>query len=325
MFPEAGTPQGGVISPLLANIALHGLEQAVTKGFTRPGNAAMVVRYADDFVIMHHDLGVIELLRARAEAFLQAMGLRLKPSKTTITHTLTPYEGKVGFDFLGFTVRQFPQGKHQSGTNPAGVSLGFKTLIKPSDEAVKRHLHEIKRILVSHRNAPRDVVVTKLRGLVRGWTRYYRTVASRKTFEHVQDQTFGKLLRWAQRRNKGSRTAMVEKNFQNWKLKGDDGRVLSLHTATPITRHIKVKGDKSPFDGDWAYWAARVGRNPLISVRTATLLKRQKGRCNFCALLFTSSDTTEVHHRDRSRTNNRYTNLDLFHKHCHDQEHARCQ
>src|SRR5579883_256590 len=121
LFPTPeGTPQGGVISPLLANIALHDLETAVRAAFPsrKAGHPSawkpLVVRYADDFVVMHEDLAVIERVQQIANAWLADIGLELKPSKTRITHTLRVHSGNVGFDFLGFHVRQFPVGKTRS-------------------------------------------------------------------------------------------------------------------------------------------------------------------------------------------------------------------
>ena len=113
LFPEAGTPQGGVISPLLANIALHGLEEVLTQ--VAPGKPKVgVIRYADDLVIIHPDLEVLKQLKECAEVWLAEVGLRLKASKTRITHTLDLYEGRVGFDFLGFNIRQYRVGKHRT-------------------------------------------------------------------------------------------------------------------------------------------------------------------------------------------------------------------
>src|SRR4051794_7381421 len=122
LFPtEQGTPQGGAISPLLANIALHGLETTLMEALNhtkkqRKQGRLRVVRYADDFVVLHRDLSVIQAAQDIAATWLHVMGLELKPSKTTITHTLTPYAGQVGFDFLGFEIRQYRVGKTHSGS-----------------------------------------------------------------------------------------------------------------------------------------------------------------------------------------------------------------
>ena len=140
-FPSnEGTPQGGVLSPLLANIALHGLETIITKHFPSRKSPALV-RYADDFVVIHEDLEVVKKCQQIITDWLAEMGLTLHPEKTQITHTLYPHEGKRGFDFLGFNVRQYPVGKYKTGKDPHGVPQGFKTLIKPSAESIRRHCH----------------------------------------------------------------------------------------------------------------------------------------------------------------------------------------
>ena len=123
----------GVLSPLLANIALHGLEEAVAAAFPKTSRVTgskerwtpAVIRYADDFVVLHRDRDAVRHAREVTEEWLRGMGLELKPSKTTISHTLEEYEGKVGFDFLGFTVRQYRVGKHHTGANGHGTPLGF--------------------------------------------------------------------------------------------------------------------------------------------------------------------------------------------------------
>lgn len=320
VFPEAGTPQGGVISPLLANIALHGLEAELTRGHQRVGRPA-VIRYADDFVVLHHDLNVISELKARAEAFLQTLGLRLKPSKTSITHTLTRHEGRVGFDFLGFNVRQYPRGKHHSARNGKGMVLGFKTLIRPSKASVQEHEQSLKTLFRTLRNAPAEALIQRLGAKIRGWTNYYATVASSTTFNDIDSRVYAKAIRWVRWRHKGSVKAAIRANFDyKWRLcRGES--VLQKHIETHIKRHVKVKGDKSPFDGDWIYWASRLGRDPRLPTRVTALLKRQKGRCKCCDLLFTYSDILEVHHQDGNHRHNAYENLALLHGHCHDDAH----
>jgi RNA-directed DNA polymerase len=113
---EAGTPQGGVISPLLANIALHGLEEIIVTAY-RDKDEPQVIRYADDFVILHPTEEGIQKAQILATSWLKNMGLELKPSKTKVSHTLKIHQGNVGFDFVGFTIRQFPVGKTHTGKN----------------------------------------------------------------------------------------------------------------------------------------------------------------------------------------------------------------
>jgi len=124
---EAGTPQGGIVSPLLANIALHGLETALAAAFPKR-NRPVLIRYADDFVILHEDLETLLATRVLVETWLAGMGLVLKPAKAHLTHTLYEHEGRTGFDFLGFTVRQFPLGKYRS-------KRGYKTKTQPQRTA----------------------------------------------------------------------------------------------------------------------------------------------------------------------------------------------
>ena len=103
----------------------------------------------------------------------------------------------------------------------------------------------------------------------------------------------------------------------------DGKNTLIGYVDTPIVRHVKVRGDKSPYDGDWVYWVQRLGRDPTKPNRVVRLLKQQSGRCMACGLRFTTEDATETHHWDRDRNNNRYSNLALLHAHCHDQIHGK--
>jgi RNA-directed DNA polymerase len=167
-----------VISPLLANIALHGLEETFVSAFpgrlprnrSRERWAPVVVRYADDFVVLHQDRGVVEQAQQIARDWLGGMGLDLKPEKTRIGHTLHAEGGRPGFDFLGFTVRQFPVGKYRTGKSPQGERLGFKTIIKPSKEACLAHQRKLKATVRRYRSAPQDRLIFELNAIVRGWS-----------------------------------------------------------------------------------------------------------------------------------------------------------
>jgi RNA-directed DNA polymerase len=178
LFPsQEGTPQGGVISPLLANIALHGMEERVKqyaktlKGDkTANSQALSMIRYADDFVVIHKNLQVIERCKKIIESWLNEMGLELKLSKTKITHTLTEHEGNIGFDFLGFNIRQYKVGKNRSGSNKGG-KLGFKTLIKPSAEKVKTHLRKLREIVEKSKVTTQATLIKRLNPIIRGWSK----------------------------------------------------------------------------------------------------------------------------------------------------------
>lgn len=182
---DKGTPQGGVISPLLANIALHGMESEIKqyartlKGCKRDNERSLsLIRYADDFVILHKDLNVIIKCKEIIKNWLEEVGLELKPEKTHISHTLNEYEGNVGFDFLGFNIRRYPAGKCHSGKSSKGKLLGFKTIIKPSKKKVKAHIKRIGDVIRSHKSAPQSTVIKKLNPIIRGWNNYYNTVCS---------------------------------------------------------------------------------------------------------------------------------------------------
>ncbi len=332
LFPtEEGTPQGGCVSPLLMNIALHGLETSIRQAF--PGSITangkrlqnwkpMVIRYADDFVILHPDLSVIQQCQQIAQKWLQGMGLELKPSKTRITHTLNQVDGSAGFEFLGVNIRQDKVSKYAS-------KQGFKTFIKPSQQKVKLHYQQLASIVKAHKVASQADLIARLNPVIRGWSNYYATVVSKETFSSLDNRLFIKLCCWAHRRHPQKSKTWIARKY--WQLTQEDGRTfarsdghkLLRHSETPIQRHIKVQGERSPYDGDWSYWATRLGRHPELPLRVAALLKRQQGNCLECGLYFTSDDLLEVHHVDGNHSNHKWKNLALVHRHCHDQVHGK--
>jgi RNA-directed DNA polymerase len=337
LFPiQEGTPQGGVISPLLANIALHGMEQAINQAFpavqrkvnglTTSRNKVHVIRYADDFVVLHEDLNVVQDCQALITRWLAEVGLELKPSKTRITHTLLAYEGKVGFDFLGFTIRQFPVGKNRSGFDNKRQPLGFKTFIQPSVEGIHRHNERLAQIIARHKSSSQAVLIDDLNPVIRGWSNYYSTVVSGKQFARLTHLTFRKLWRWAKRRHPRKSAGWLKNRYWprsrgSWRfaLEGK-GACLFQHSDTRIARHVKVMSNRSPFDGDWVYWSSRMGKHPEVGGRLSFLLKAQKGQCAHCKLFFRFGDVLEVDHKvPRSLGgSDRYDNLQLLHRHCHD-------
>ncbi len=322
LFPETGTPQGGVISPLLANIALHGLEAAVNSVSKK--HRIIIIRYADDFVILCQDLETLQAAIACAEAWLADMGLEIKASKTRLTHTLDRYEGNVGFDFLGFHVRQYRVGQHRTHTYHG--KPGFKTIIQPNSKGIQQHIETTRQIVHRHIGAPQAALVSKLNPILRGWTLYYRTSVAKRTFSQMDKHLYHKLTEWAHRRHPRKTSGWCYRRY--WKRQGtranftDGTSTLNTYADTTIIRHVKVIGDRSPYDGDWVYWGERMGRDPTKPRRVTKLLKQQKGRCAHCGLHFGTEDVIEVHHQDGNRKNNRHTNLVLLHGHCHDQTHA---
>jgi len=338
LFPTSeGTPQGGVLSPLLANIALHGMgkriEQAYPKKHLRNKDkrtwfsSPKLIRYADDFVILHEDITVVQGCREIISEWLKDMGLELKPSKTRLVHTLNKYEGQEpGFDFLGFHIQQYKMGKYQS-------SRGFKTFITPSQEKIKVHYEQIAEVFEAHKAAPQEVLITRLNPLIRGWAKYYSTVVSKETYTKLDYLMYQKIKRWGKRRHPHKSAGYVINKYcqrignNNWAFackKGEEFLRLIYHVETPIVRHTKVKSSSSPYDGNLVYWSSRMGKNPEMPHRVSKLLKHQKGKCAHCELLFRSGDVMEVDHIKPKSKGGRdnYKNLQLLHRHCHDQKTA---
>jgi RNA-directed DNA polymerase len=331
LFPRTeGTPQGGVISPLLANIALHGLETFILEQFPRIKNGQswkpQVIRYADDFVVLHPHLEVVEQCQSLISQWLTTLGLELKPSKTQIVHTLNPVgEKKPGFDFLGFNIRSYPAGKTHSAKNHHKTT-GFQTFIKPSKANVQAQYRKIAEHIESLKSAPQKKIISDLNPAIRGWSNYYATVVSKEIYSKLDALLFKKLWRWAKFRHpKKNKRWIANKywhvnNNEGWKF--CDGEIKLLrHNETPIQRHVKVKGTASPYDGNWTYWSTRRGSYPGISTKLSTVLKRQKGKCAECGLHFYSDDGIEIHHLDGNHRNNRIENLAAIHRHCHDRIH----
>ncbi len=337
LFPsEQGTPQGGAISPLLANIALHGLEELVRQRFPRRlvngkrPYGAILILYADDFIVLHETEDVVREAQAVISEWLKTMGLELKPSKTRIGHTLREVGGRVGFDFLGFTVRQFPAGATKTPRNGQRRPLGFITLIKPSREAVQRHVDRLREIVVSHSQASQATLIGRLNPVIRGWSRYYSTQVSKATFHRLDHLLIQRLLRWAYRRHpRRPRSWVVRKYWDietdhGWTFRCRQGFCLRRHDRTKIVRHVKVRHTRSPFDGDWLYWSARLGRHPGVVPGVARLLKWQHGKCAWCGLYFRHGDVWNVDHivpRSQGGTD-AVENLQLLHRHCHLRKHG---
>lgn len=328
---EAGTPQGGVISPLLANIALHGLEEAIKEGYPKDRNIEkpILIRYADDFVILHSEKGVIEKAAQIAEKWLKDMGLHLNTKKTKITHTHTPYEGNVGFDFLGFNVRQYPVGKTNTVKNTNGKPLGFKAIIKPSKEAVKRHLEETGKRIEELRAASQEKLIKELNPVIKGWANYYRIAASSDTYALCDHILYQQLLSWAKFRHSKKGIGWVISKYwpevkahRDWTFKNENAELRRHRKTTIIRPYAKVKGNASPYDGDLLYWSQRLRSHPLTRQRVGMLLHKQSGKCRWCELHFRDGDKIEVDHIDGNRNDNHPSNLMAIHRHCHDEKHS---
>ena len=345
---DRGTPQGGTISPLLANIALHGMENVIKnlalkfdmkdyRGRQLAGRdkqkSVNIIRYADDFVIFHEDINILNRCIEVITRWLKDMGLELKPSKTRITHTLNNYKKeKSGFDFLGFNVKQHKTGKYTCGKNRRGL-LGFKTIITPSKEARKRHYKKMVEIIDNSRGQSQITLINRLNPVIKGWCNYYSTIVSKKVFSYLAYLIKYKLFKWGKRRHRNKGMKWVIKKYfmtignRNWVFASrtrDNPFPIFLisHQDTEIKRYIKVKGDASPYDGNLVYWSTRRGKHPEMPTRTATLLKKQKGKCNWCELYFKDRDVIELDHiiPKSKGGKDEYKNWQLLHRHCHDKK-----
>ena len=256
LYPtEEGTPQGGIISPVLANMALDGLQRVLRERFPmRPkGRAAHqvhFVRYADDFIVTADSKEVLEEdVIPLLERFLEKRGLELSPTKTVVTHI------EDGFDFLGQTVRKY-NGKYIS---------------KPSKKALHAFLQEVRRVIKEHAGTAGALVI-KLNPLIRGWANYHRHAASGTTFCYVDYQVWEALWRWAVRKHPHKGRRWVARKYfrttadRSWvftgQVAGREGKPKEMRlfyaASLPIRRHTLIKGAAHPFDPEWqAYFQAR--------------------------------------------------------------------
>ena len=332
---DAGTPQGGVISPLLANIALDGLEKAVYsclvqksgRGKTRKNNGELTyVRYADDFIVAHKDLEVIQRVQKHIERYLGSKGLELSKAKTKIVHSLDCYESnKPGVGFLGFHIRQVPSGRHNSARVRGNVK-DWKLLITPERDKVLGHLKSMKQVIKSAKTVSQAELIRILAPKVVGWCNYYCHVQSKATFSYCDYRMWIMLERWAKGRHPGKAKKIVYQywNGSKWSfsLKGKPEVRLPRYDETKIRIFTKVRKDTSIYDGEDNYWSRRLMRfHRRKTVRR--LLKKQSGLCSWCGLPIRAEDLTEIHHVLKPTRTNKLRGLELVHGHCHDSVHGK--
>jgi RNA-directed DNA polymerase len=326
-----GTPQGGIVSPALANCALDGLEQLLKENYpagrrvkSLGGLTSSVnfIRYADDFVITSKSKDLLKReVQPLVEQFLQQRGLKLSPTKTVITHV------EKGFDFLGQNVRRYPDGK---------------LLIKPSKKNVKTFLEGIRATIKAGIGMSVADLIDQLNPKIRGWANYHRHVISKCTFSHVDYSIFQRLWQWARRRHpKKSSTWLKEKYYgrnrgRDWCFfgercddEGQSSKTWLYHAInTPIKRHIKVKGEANPYDPEYeTYFEDREGSHTLDTFRGTQTLRflwmEQRGLCAVCNLKITRITGWRLHHcvplvKGGSKS---AENRVLLHPECHDRVH----
>lgn len=319
--PLEGTPQGGPLSPLLANIALNGLEADLAKAFPpsrviegqRLNRTPRLIVYADDFVCMHESRAVIEEVRGFISTWLTPLGLNLSPTKTGIIHSLEEVDGRTGFNFLGCHIRQFLVGKHQKRNR-------IFTRISPSRKSQSRIYRECASLVdqfrsSKKRNAERadqrkrgrpsaqEIMIHQLSKKLKAWGSYYQHHNFKHEFCHLDHLLFKKLFRWVKRTNPNTRRQRLVDIYFNggspWIFKvqnpsSEKPVELERVSSLPKKTFIPVQGDRSFFDGDWAYWGARRGEYPGLPSIVGTCLKRQKGKCVICHQLITMHDHVVV-------------------------------
>jgi len=292
---DAGTPQGGIISPVAANMTLDGLEFLLAEKFPRARQKGLklnMVRYADDFIITGHSKEWLEQeVKPAVVEFLAERGLALSPEKTKITHI------KEGFDFLGWNIRKY------NGT----------LLMKPSKANVKEHLDKIREVINGNKSAKQANLIRLLNPVLRGWANYHSHVVAKETFDRVDSSVWSMLWRWAVRRHPNKGTPWVKERYfksrgtRNWVFaateKIEDGTqkeyILLRESDTPIQRHVKIKADANPHDPKWEpYFESRWGKKMLRSSRGRRKLYRvwlrQDGMCLTCHEAITKGTPWDV-------------------------------
>jgi RNA-directed DNA polymerase len=327
LYPtETGTPQGGVASPVFANLALDGLERELRRHFPKPKRGDNVkvhlVRYCDDWIITACSRAALEQeVTPLVERFLAERGLCLSPHKTRIVHI------DEGFDFLGQHVRMY----------------NGKLLIKPSRKSVTSLLRKVREVIKVNKPTPAGQLIGQLNPLLRGWANYHRHVVSKVTFAKMDHAIFQSLWRWAKRRHPNKPPGWIRLKYftrvadNRWVFYGttttsqgktQEHRLMRL-AYTPITRHIKVKAAANPYDPAWErYFEARLGVKMADSLkgrrRLLYLWREQGGRCPVCQQAITPLTGWHNHHlvwRSQGGSDGAANRM-LLHPNCHRQVHS---
>ena len=315
---NTGTPQGGVISPLLSNIGLHGLEEYVKSHNKKLG----VVRYADDFVITAKKRSEIEDIKPRIEQWLAERGLDLSEEKTKTVNT------DEGFNFLGFNVRFYDN----------------KLLIKPEKEKVLAFCRKIGKTIKDLKTVKQEVLINKLNPILRGFSNYYRTQVSKETFAYIGYRVWKYLWDWCKRRHGRRRLKWVKNKYfhvvngVDWTFccmtEGRKGKEKLLYlyniAKTPIVRHTKIKGTSSPFDAELDnYWEKRntkAGKTYWAKgSKYDQVARNQNYKCPICGQFLTNGEDVETHHIEPVKDGGTDDTVNLIHLHaaCHKQVHSK--
>jgi RNA-directed DNA polymerase len=323
---ETGTPQGGVISPLLLNIALHGMEKALGVRHGSKGQIVgerAVVRYADDFVVFCESReDAVRVKELILPAWLVERGLCLSEEKTRIVHL------SEGFEFLGFHVKHY--------RTPGTTRTGFKLLIRPSPKGIIRKRQELRELWLGLKGHSLGAVLRTLNPVIRGWANYYRPVVASKVFQemdkwmHLRQRRFvrhrhpNKPWKWCRYRYWGK---LNPERKDTWVF-GDKrtGAYLLKFSWFKIVRHVLVRGTASRDDPSLReYWWARQRVNlRYLTLSDVKLAESQDWRCPVCGMDLINGEELQRHHK-QPRTlggTDSYSNRELVHLYCHQQRHA---
>lgn len=318
---DFGTPQGGIISPTLANMVLDGIEKFLLQELKGKINKHKVhfIRYADDFIITADSKELLENeVKPKLATFLLERGLRLSEEKTKITHI------HEGFDFLGQTIRKFKD----------------KLIIKPSDKAVKSILDKIREICKLNKQVKTEEIIKRINPIIRGWTYYHRHVVSAATFSKVDCEIFQILWRWAKRRHPNKNRSWIKNEYftsylgNNWVFyaKCNDGTTSYQYHAsrTKIRRHVKIKQDANPFDSSWERYFETREKGKLLGKwigkqQAKNIAERQSNLCALCNEEIPKDSNWEYHFKCpwMHGGSNQVTNLCIVHSDCHERIHAK--
>jgi RNA-directed DNA polymerase len=328
---EQGTPQGGIISPVLANFALDGLERCLREKYPLRGPGSWhgilarvhLIRYADDFIITGKSKEMLDgEVKPLVESFLRERGLELSTAKTVITHV------EQGFDFLGQNVRRYRNGK---------------LLIKPSKKNIHTFLEKVREVVKKAQAYPTWQLIANLNRMLRGWAMYHRHVVSKRIFSQVDYAIFKSLWQWALTRHprKGKRWVMrryfAQRGGRAWcffgERKYDNGsrELVWLYHATslPIRRHVKIKREANPYHPSWEmYFEARESRHMTQTLvgcgRLLSLWRTQGGKCIRCGETITRETGWHSHHIIPKVLggSDGVMNRQLLHPGCHRQLHS---
>ena len=322
---ETGTPQGGVISPLLANIALHGMEKSLGVTYSKKGELSgdrAIIRYADDFVVFCETKEDAELTIGTLKVWLAKRGLELSSEKTRIVHITE------GFDFLGFNIKQY---------KVSSARTGYKLLIRPSKASEKRIREKLREEWYNLVGQDVKAVLARLNPIIRGQANYFRTQVASKVFSNLDNWNFKREVQYIRRAHPTKPTYWTQAKYfgrlnPNSKSKwvfGDKrtGNYLLKYTDFSIERHILVKGKSSPDDPALRdYWNKRTRlKMPELTPSLIRLAQTQQGICRYCGEPLTNGEELQKHHKKPKNEGGKdnYGNLEMVHLYCHQQITAR--